>query len=37
MKNPSRYFDNSPVVIRLVVMMYVKYPFGASQCRRPAR
>jgi len=25
MKNPFRYFDSSPEVIRLVVMMYVKY------------
>jgi hypothetical protein len=24
MKNPFRYFDSSPEVIRLVVMMYVK-------------
>ena len=24
--NPFRYFDSSPEVIRLVVMMYVKYP-----------
>ena len=30
MKNPShfRYFDSSPEVIRLVVMMYVKYPLS---------
>src|SRR5471030_1913279 len=25
MKNPFRYFDSSPEVIRLVVMMYVRY------------
>ena len=25
-KNPFRYFDSSPEVIRLVVMMYVRYP-----------
>ena len=24
--NPFRWFDSSPEVIRLVVMMYVKYP-----------
>ncbi len=24
--NPFRYFDSSPDVIRVVVMMYVKYP-----------
>jgi hypothetical protein len=26
MKNPFRYFDSSPEGIRLVVMMYVRYP-----------
>lgn len=26
--NPFRYFDSSPGVIRLVVMMYVKYPLS---------
>ena len=26
--NPFRYFDPSPEVIRLVVMMYVKYPLS---------
>jgi putative transposase len=26
--NPFRYFDSSPAVIRLVVMMYVKYPLS---------
>ena len=26
--NPFRYFGNSPQVIRLVVMMYVKYPLS---------
>ena len=25
MKNPFRYFDSSPEVIRLVVMMYVRF------------
>ena len=24
--NPFRWFDSSPEVIRLVVMMYVRYP-----------
>jgi putative transposase len=28
MKNPFRYFDGSPEMIRLVVMMYVKYPLS---------
>jgi hypothetical protein len=28
MKNPSRYFNNSPEVMRLTVMMYVRYPFS---------
>ena len=26
--NPFRYFNSSPQVIRLVVMMYVKYPLS---------
>ena len=26
--SPFRYFDSSPEVIRLVVMMYVKYPLS---------
>jgi putative transposase len=26
MSDPFRYFNSSPEVIRLVVMMYVKYP-----------
>ena len=29
--NPFRYFDSSPEVIRLVVMMYVKYPLWLCQ------
>jgi hypothetical protein len=29
MSNPFRYFNSSPEVIRLVVMMYVRYPAGA--------
>jgi putative transposase len=28
MLNPFRYFNSSPEVIRLVVMMYVKYPLS---------
>src|SRR5271165_2132726 len=28
MSNPFRYFNSSPEVIRLVVMMYVKYPLS---------
>ena len=28
MSNPFRYFNISPEVIRLVVMMYVKYPLS---------
>jgi len=28
MKNPFRYFDSSPEVIRLVVMMYVRFPLS---------
>ena len=28
MTNPFRYFDSSPEVIRLVVMMYEKYPLS---------
>jgi putative transposase len=40
MKNPFRYFDSSPEVIRLVVMMYVRYPLSLrnvedlSRCRQ---
>jgi len=28
MKNPFRYFDSSPEVICLAVMMYVRFPFS---------
>jgi putative transposase len=28
MKNPFRYFDSSPEVIRLVVQMYVRHPLS---------
>ena len=33
MSNPFRYFNSSPEVIRLVVMMYVEIPAVAAQCR----
>ena len=32
MRNPFRYFDSSPEVIRLTVMMYVRYPLSLRQC-----
>jgi transposase-like protein len=40
MSNPFRYFNSSPEVIRLVVMMYVKYPLSLRnvedlRCRHP--
>ena len=28
MSDPFRYFNSSPEVIRLVVMMYVRYPLS---------
>ena len=28
MTNPFRYFNSSPEIIRLVVMMYVRYPLS---------
>ncbi len=28
MRNPFRYFDSSPEVIRLAVMMYIRYPLS---------
>ena len=31
MHNPFRYFNSSPEVIRLAVMMYVRYPFSLRQ------
>ena len=31
MKNPFRYFNSSPKVIRLTVMMYVRYPLSLRQ------
>jgi putative transposase len=31
MKNPFRYFDSSPEVIRLAVMMYIRFPLSLRQ------
>ncbi|HUS52569.1 MAG TPA: IS6 family transposase, partial [Thermohalobaculum sp.] len=31
MKNPFRYFNSSPEVIRLAVMMYIRYPLSSRQ------
>ncbi len=31
MKNPFRYFNSSPEVIRLAVMMYIRYPLSLRQ------
>ncbi len=31
MRNPLRYFNSSPEVIRLAVMMYVRYPLSLRQ------
>ena len=31
MHNPFRYFNSSPEVIRLAVMMYVRYPVSLRQ------
>ena len=31
MRNPFRYFKSSPEVIRLVVMMYIRYPLSLRQ------
>ncbi len=31
MRNPFRYFNNSPEVIRLTVMMYIRYPLSLRQ------
>ena len=28
MRNPFRYFNSSPEVIRLAVMLYVRYPLS---------
>ena len=31
MNNPFRYFNSSPEVIRLAVMMYIRYPLSLRQ------
>jgi putative transposase len=31
MKSPFRYFNSSPEVIRLTVMMYIRYPLSLRQ------
>ena len=31
MKNPFRYFNTSPEVIRLAVMMYIRFPLSLRQ------
>ena len=31
MQNPFRYFNSSPEVIRLAVMMHVRYPLSLRQ------
>ena len=31
MKNPFRYFKSSPEIIRLTVMMYIRYPLSLRQ------
>jgi len=35
--NPFRWFDSSPEVIRLVVMMYVRYPLSLRNVDGPGR
>ncbi|MDZ4110399.1 MAG: hypothetical protein U1E18_12485 [Brevundimonas sp.] len=35
--DPFRWFDSSPEVIRLAVMMYVKYPLWHCQLKCTAR
>ena len=32
MRNPFRYFNSSPEVIRLTVMMYIRYPLSLRRC-----
>ena len=29
MKNPFKYFKTSPEIIRMAVMMYIRYPLSA--------
>jgi putative transposase len=31
MQSPFRYFNSSPEVIRLAVMMYIRYPLSLHQ------
>ena len=31
MRNPFRYFNSSPKVIRLTVMLYIRYPLSLRQ------
>jgi len=31
MRNPFQYFNSSPEVIRLTVMMYIRYPLSLRQ------
>ena len=31
MQNPFRYFNSSPEIIRLAVMMYVRFPLSLRQ------
>ena len=35
MRNPFRYFNSSPEVIRLVVMMYIRYPLSLRPQESP--
>ena len=31
MRNPFRYFNSSPEIIRLMVMLYIRYPLSLRQ------
>ena len=33
MRNPFRYFNSSPEIIRLAVLMYVRYPLALRQVK----
>lgn len=35
MKNPFRYFKTSPEIIRLAVMMYIRFPLSLRQAEDP--
>jgi putative transposase len=37
MRNPFRYFNSSPEMIRLVVMMYLRYPLSLRQVEGKGR